>query len=297
MRQIRVADETLCFDTELSFKEKLELLNALDQMGVSSIELPAPCKKQDVLLYKAAAAVVQSAALSARVPLTLEGVDETWAAVEGAKRKRLCVSVPLSPAQLEYQCHKKPAAVPEMVKALVERCVQKGADVIFTAGDATRAQPAVLKSAVQAALDAGAGTIVFYDNAGQTLPEEFSCFVKTMFDELPALKTAAVGVSCADELSLSLPSVLEALKAGASEAVTAVGKNAHPSPEALHRVIEKRAGALGLCSPLNAGKLSSLSEKITALLCAPRSSTTSTPASWGGPGSASPATSRSRPTP
>ncbi len=273
MRAIQMTDETLCLKTELNFKEKLEIAAALDQMGVGFIELPAPKNVQDTLLLKALSATLKSAALSVRTPLATDGVDETWAAVRDAARSRLTVFVPLSPMQLEYQCHKKPKAVPEMVKALVSRCREMGADTAFVAGDATRAEQSLLSDAVKTAIAAGAQTIIFSDDLGQALPEEFAAFISGLFEKLPELKQVSVGVSCQNDLNLALPCVLSALTAGAGQVVTGTGASAHPSPEALYRVLDKKGAVLGMETSLNAGRLTMLSRRIEAIQSTPKSAT------------------------
>lgn len=273
MRAIQMTDETLCLKTELNFKEKLEIAAALDQMGVGFIELPAPKNVQDTLLLKALSATLKSAALSVRTPLTLDGVDETWAAVRDAAHSRLTVCVPLSPMQLEYQCHKKPKAVPEMVNALVARCREMGADTAFIAGDATRAEENLLSDAVKTAIAAGAQTIIFSDDLGQALPEEFAAFISGLLEKLPELKQVSVGVSCQNDLDLALPCVLSALNAGAGQVITSIGASAHPSPEALYRVLDKKSAVLGMETSLNAGRLTMLSRRIEGIQSAPKSAT------------------------
>jgi 2-isopropylmalate synthase len=273
MRTIQIADETLCGGAELTFKEKLEIAGALDALNVHSIELPAPVLKQDALLYKALSATVRRSALSVRVALSEEGVDEAFSSVQEAPQKRLCVCVPLSPAQLEYQCHKKPKAVPETVGALVARARGKGVSVVFMARDATRAEDSLLCGALEAAVAAGADPVILCDDAGQMLPDEFAAFVRGLYEKVPALQSVTVGVSCADDMRLALPCALEALKAGAAEAVTCVGAGAHPSPEELCVVLEKRGATLDMALALDLGRVNLLSRRIEGLLASPRSAT------------------------
>ena len=127
-REVRVSDVTLKrlgdrAEDALSFKEKLELSKLLDRIGAAVIEIEGVSgTKMDALRIKSIAAAVKSSAVAAPVALDKENVDAVWAALSGAKRPRLQVVAAVSPMQMEYIYHKKPAAMLEAIKETVAYC-------------------------------------------------------------------------------------------------------------------------------------------------------------------------------
>ena len=128
MRKIAVSDITMkqagkSADFSLSFKEKIELSKLLDKLEVSVIELDGISNpKVDSLLIKSIAAAVKKSAVAVPVSLEEGGAQLVWNALKEAKHPRLQVAVPVSPVQMEYLAHKKPAAM----LAAVEETIRAG---------------------------------------------------------------------------------------------------------------------------------------------------------------------------
>ena len=274
MRLIGLTDETLCGKKELTFKEKLEIAGALDEMNVQQIELPAPEKKQDTLLYKAMAAKMKNAALAVRVPLTEAGAQEAYKTIAEAKSARLIVRMPLSLIEMEYQLKLKPKNAPALIERMVKACAALNVPVTFAAQDATRADPAFLCEAVRLAVQSGADSVVLCDCAGQSLPEEFAALVTSVRDNALSGESAALYASCGNDLGLALPCALAALKGGADGIITAVGADAHPSPAVLGNVMDKRGSTLQMRVSLDMARLNALEGDIADILTAPKKDTT-----------------------
>ena len=221
MNQIRISDVTMKqkgADFNLSFKEKIELSKLLDKLGVSVIELePIVQPKIDALRIKSVAAAVKDSILAVPVALNPESVQLTWNALKSAKKARLQVCAPVSPVQMEYLFHKKPEAMLSSIRETVENCCALCADVEFAADDATRSDPAFLYEAVRTAIAAGAGTVTVCDTAGAMLPNEFTAFIRALYENVPELKEVVLGVSCSDGLSMADSCAIAAVRYGAGE--------------------------------------------------------------------------------
>ena len=182
-----------------SFREKIELAKMLDRLGLSVIETgPIADGKTDSLLIKSIASAVQNGAVA--VPLNIAEADTvgtTWNALKCAAHPRLQISVPVSTVQMEYFCHKKPAAVLELIGKLTKSCRDLCADVEFVAEDFGRADKDFLPQAVKAAVDNGATIVTVCDAAGNLLPEEFFEMVKQVKALLP--DGVKLGVRCSNE--------------------------------------------------------------------------------------------------
>lgn len=255
MKQIKIADVTLREGASgakfpLSFKEKLELARELDRLGVDVIETaPIINEKTDALLIRTIAGLIKNSVLACPVGMTEESVGEAWKAVSGAASPRLVVSLPVSTTQMEYVCGCKPAQMLERIKTLVGAAAGFCKDVEFSAEDATRADPAFLYSAVEAAVAAGAKTVTVCDSAANMFPDEFAAFITGICENAPSVSNAALGVQCSDELGMAISCSVASIGRGAGQIKSTVSSASFASMEAIARVLEARGDALGVrCS-------------------------------------------------
>lgn len=226
MRDIAICDETMrrasgAKGTALTFKEKLELAKLLDGLGVAAIEVEGiEHPKADGLRIKSIAQLVRRCALA--VPVAVDGndIETVWAALAGAAHPRLQVRASTSPARMEYIHKLKADALVRAVKETVAACAEKTPDIEFVAEDATRTDPDYLKTIIGAALEAGATTVTVCDDAGSMLPGEFASFVQGLYDGVPALADAKLGISCSDALYMAESNAIAGAMAGA-EAIKA----------------------------------------------------------------------------
>ena len=221
MKEIRISDVTMKqtgSEISLSFKEKIELSKLLDKLGVSVIELePMGGSKIDALRVKSIAAAVRDSIVAVPVSLNPQSVQDTWNALKEARKPRLQVCAPVSPVQMEYLFHKKPDAMLSSIRETVAECCKVCADVEFVADDATRSDTAFLYEAVAAAIEAGAKTVTVCDTAGAMLPNEFTAFIRALYEGVPQLKDVTLGVSCSDGLSMADSCAIAAVRYGAGE--------------------------------------------------------------------------------
>ena len=222
MNTVRVCDSTVRKlsggkELSLSFKEKLEVAKLLDKLCVDVIELDEIRNgKADTLLVKSVAMAASNSTVA--VPVALGSDPATAAAaLSEAKKYRLQVVAPGSSVRMEYVYHKKAPAILEMVKETVAACKKYTQDVELIIDDATRGDMAVISDLVNTAIDAGATTVTFCDDAGEMLPEEFAAFLEDRLEADPKLKDITWGVSCSDELSMADACVIAALCHGAGE--------------------------------------------------------------------------------
>ena len=270
MKTIRISDITMKQTAEgfsLSFKEKIELAKLLDKLGVSIIELEGiENARIDALRIKSIAAAVTGSTVAVPVQLCQESVDATWSALQQAKKPRLQVCAPVSPVQMEYLFHKKPDAMLDAIRETVAACKTVCQDVEFVADDATRADPEYLVSALEAAVNAGAGTVTLCDTAGTMLPAEFADFLRQLVFSCPALRSVSVGVSCADTLSMADACVI----AAAAEDVDELKVAAYPLVAAnlanMARILAAKGDAMGVSCTVNVTQLSRIIDQI-AWMC------------------------------
>ena len=254
MQTIMISDITLRNSAEsaLSFKEKIETVKQLENIGVDVIETaPITNIKTDTLFLHTIVPFVKNGILSCPVGYSEESLENAWNAIKDAKKPRLHIMLPTSPVQMEYICHKKPNVILGLAKQLVSKAKELCDDVEFSAMDATRSEPDFLKTIIQTAIDSGAGTITVSDTAGTMLPDEFADFLNGIYDAVPSLKNVKLSVECSNAMSMGAACTVLCVKAGAHQIKTAVGNGAVPSLDSVANIIKMRGESIGICSGLN----------------------------------------------
>lgn len=245
MKKIMICDSSLKAvgvdgTTALSFKEKLEIAKRLNELAVDCIEFSlSKNDKTDEVLIKTVCACVNKAVISCVAGNTPDRIKKSYALIAGAKRKRLSVSLPVSPIQMEYALGKKPAAVSELLKTLATTATALCDDVEVSLEDATRAEPEFLYGAIKTAIECGAKTVSVSDITGTILPQDFAAFIKGVIDNVPEIKGVNFFVAVSDALSLGTANALSAIEAGANGVkVSAIKTENLPYIETLSGAIE-----------------------------------------------------------
>ncbi len=259
----------------LSFKEKLEIAKKLSELNVDAIEIgPVTLDKADEVLIKTVCACVTKSIISCAVGNSEQSVEKNFGLIANAKKKRLIVSVPVSPVQMEYSWQKKPKAVLELLIALTKKAVALNDDVEVALEDATRAEPQFLYQAVKSAIECGAKTITVSDLTGQTLPEDFAKFIKDLKDNVEELKGVRLCVQTADDYSLATANMLSAIKEGATGVkLCAMAGTNFPSLEGFASALEFIGAKKGYSCNLNKTGVSRIVKQI-AQISADKSSNT-----------------------
>jgi len=276
MQNVFISDLTLREEQgALSFKEKLEIAKLIDRLQPYAIELPAmKSGMADALLVKSIASAVRSCRIVLGAGLTETDIEAAANALRGAKRPCLAIAAPLSTVQMEYQCHKKPDAMIQTIDQLVKKAVSLGMEVEFSACDATRAEPAMLMRALEAAINAGAKAVTVCDTAGVMLPEEFAAFIRAIYERVPAMKDVSFGVECSDALSLGAACAIAAAREGVERIKVTIPKSDCVSLSAVASIIRTRGMDLGLSMQLSTTELTRIEGRIDWILNARRDAVT-----------------------
>ena len=279
MTRVRLTDITLrenakAQENTLSFKEMIEISKILDRLHLDTITLaPIVNVKVDSLLVRTIASAVKNSTLSIPVGFSLESVDDAWNAVCNAVNPRLCVEIPVSIVQMEFVCRQKPADVLNMVSSLVKKSREYCADVEFAALDATRSEMDFLIKTIEAAIESGASTITLCDSAGIMFPHEFSEFIISLYEKVPALKNVNLSVQCSDALHMAAACAVTAVQNGAAEIRVAVTAKEVPAIETAVHIIGSRGDSAGFTCGVKTTELHRLLGQINWITRAERSKT------------------------
>ena len=267
MEKVRISDITMKQsgkDFSLSFKEKIEIPKLLDRLGVSVIELEGIKQaKIDSLRIKSVASTVKNSIVAVPVELEKESVELTWKALKEARYPRLQVLASVSPVQMEYLFHKKPAAMMQSIIDTITACHEKTDDVEFIAEDATRSDETFLYDAITAAIEAGAKTITVCDATGAMLPDECGVFLDKLYENVPELKYVTLGISCSNNLAMADACAIAALKHGVREIKAAAYQIDKVSLPNVARRLATKGDSFGVFSNVHTTEMNRIIRQIT----------------------------------
>ena len=274
------ADHVFIFDTTLrdgeqcpgatmTFEEKLQIADFLDEMGVDIIEAGFPIASDgDFEAVSAIAKRIKRAVVTGLSRAGQKDIDRAGEAVKGAKRPRIHTFISTSHVHIKYKLQKTPAEVLEMVNYQVTRARTWVEDVEWRAEDATRTDIDYLCRAVEIAIKAGATTINLPDTVGYTTPEEYYEMFVRVRDRVPDSDKAVFSVHCHNDLGLAVANTLAGIRAGARQVectINGIGERAgNAALEEVVMALKTRADVLPYSCGIETTMLNRASKLVSA---------------------------------
>ena len=239
-RYINIFDTTLRDGEQapgatLNRAEKLEIARQLAKLGVDIIEAGFPiASPDDFEAVKAIAGEIEGPRIAGLARAMEKDIVAAWDAVKAAEKPRIHTFISTSAVHMKYQIRKTPEEVLAATRAMVSLArdltgARAGADVEFSAMDASRSEPEFLAQVLGVAVECGATTINVPDTVGYALPQEFGEFIRELYRLCPSLRDVTVSVHCHNDLGLATANSLAAVRAGATQvecAVNGIGERA-----------------------------------------------------------------------
>ncbi len=261
MKKIFVSDVTLRAYAEqkntLSFREKLNTAQLLDQAGVNTIELPLIVnEKEDAVVCRTIAGSLKNATVA--IPAdSVEGIETAWACVKDAAKPCLQILLPTSTVQMEYTYHLKAPKMLEKIAALCKAASSLCPAVELVARDASRAEEGFIAACCKTAEENGATAITICDDSGIYFPEDYAALIA----EVKAACSLKVYIQPSDALSMAVACAMEAIKAGADGIKTAIC-NDYLSADTLADLFRAKADTLAAESDLDSTAIHNITAKI-----------------------------------
>jgi 2-isopropylmalate synthase len=223
------ADRVVIFDTTLrdgeqcpgatmTFEEKIQVADCLDQMGVDIIEAGFPIASEgDFEAVSAIAKRAQNATIAGLARAVFADIDRAGEAVRPARRARIHTFVSTSPIHLAHQMRKSQEEVLEIIAATVGRARNLVDDVEWSAMDATRTPSDYLCRCVETAIKAGATTINLPDTVGYATPEEYAQMFRAVRGRVPGADKVIFSTHCHNDLGLAVANSLAGVQGGARQ--------------------------------------------------------------------------------
>lgn len=220
---IRIFDTTLRDGEQspgvsLNTEEKLEIARQLERLGVDIIEAGFPiASKGDFEAVRAIARQVRKPIICGLCRSMKGDIDRAWEALKEAAHPRIHVFIATSDIHLKY---KLKMTRDEVLKAAVDSVAYAkslGAEVQFSAEDASRTDPQYLYEVFAAVIEAGADVINVPDTVGYAMPNEFGALIRGIKKNVPGIDKVQLSVHCHNDLGMAAANSLAAVRNGAQQ--------------------------------------------------------------------------------
>jgi 2-isopropylmalate synthase len=274
-------DRVIIFDTTLrdgeqspgatmTFEEKLEVADLLDEMGVDVIEAGFPIASQgDFEAVHAVAKRAKHAVIAGLSRANAKDIDRCAEAVRPARRGRIHTVIATSPLHMKAKLQMEPEAVLQAVMDSVTRARNHIDDVEWSCEDGTRSEVDFLCRCVEAAIKAGATTINIPDTVGYTTPDEYRALFEAVIGRVPNSDKAIFSVHCHNDLGLAVANSLAGCVGGARQiecAVNGLGERAgNTSLEEVVMAMRVRPDVLPFQTRIDTTKLMRASKLVSAV--------------------------------
>lgn len=276
-----MADRVYIFDTtlrdgeqspgiNLNVKEKLEIAEQLNRLGVDTIEAGFPqTSVGDFESVRAIADTVKGPAIAALARAADSDIDRAWEALRGAAKPRIHVFLSTSDIHRKYMLNATEDEIVAQAVAGVARAKSYCEDVEFSPQDATRTDAEFLFEILRAVIDAGATTVNIPDTVGYALPHDFGAMIRACFENVPRMAEVVVSVHCHNDLGLAVANSIEAVRNGARQvevAVNGIGERAgNCSLEEVVMALKTRRDLLDLDLGINTREIARSSRLVSLL--------------------------------
>jgi len=273
--RVYIFDTTLrdgeqCPGATMTFEEKLEVADYLDQMGVDIIEAGFPIASDgDFEAVSEIARRTKRATIAGLARAIDRDIDRAGEAVRYAQRGRIHTFVSTSPIHLAHQMKKSEDEVLAIITATVTRARNLVEDVEWSAMDATRTPIDYLCRCVDAAIKAGATTINLPDTVGYATPDEYRDMFRAVRERVVNADKAIFSVHCHNDLGLAVANSLAGVAGGARQVectLNGIGERAgNAALEEVVMAIRTRGDAMPYTTGIETTMLTRASKLVSAV--------------------------------
>jgi 2-isopropylmalate synthase len=222
-RRIRIFDTTLRDGEQspgasMNLPEKLEIANALVDLGVDIIEAGFPIASPgDFEAVREIANSIRGATICGLARCNDADIERAWEALKGAPSPRIHVFLATSAIHREFKLKMTREEIINRAIQGVKLAAKFCDDVEFSPEDAARTEHDFLCEVVEAAIHAGATTINIPDTVGYTTPIEMYDRISLLVNRVPNIDKAVLSTHCHDDLGLAVANSLAAVQAGCGQ--------------------------------------------------------------------------------
>lgn len=272
---VRIFDTTLRDGEQspgcsMNLKEKLEMANQLDKLGVDIMEAGfAIASPGDFASVRSIAKSIKNSSVASLARALTKDIDAAAEALKEAKFPRIHTFIATSDIHMAYKLKMTPEQVLEQAREMVKYAKKYCGDIEFSAEDASRSNPEFLYKVFEAVIQAGATTINVPDTVGYTSPEEFAALIRGIKQNVPSIDKAIISVHCHNDLGLAVANSLAAIGAGAMQiecTVNGIGERAgNAALEEVVMNLNTRKDLYGLETKINTKEIYKTSRLLSSI--------------------------------
>ena len=250
---------------QLPVKDKVALAQQLALLQVDILEAGFPgARPDDAEVLRQIAATVKGPIITGLARTTPEDIEAVASALESAEASRIHLYIPTEKANANN--------IEEFEETIGQSLLQAGKyfdDIEFSPHNATRIQENILLSLVQAAVDAGAGTVNISDTLGYAVPDQFSNLIKTIRGRVDGIDGTILSVHCHNDLGMAVANSLSAVQAGVRQvecSVNGLGERAgNAALEEIVMALKTRRDAFGVDCGIEISQIQATSDRVSQL--------------------------------
>ena len=260
-------DKVYIFDTTLrdgeqsagiafTREDKIEIAKQLAKLNVDIIEAGFPATSPgDLDAVASIAREVKGPVIAGLARAVPDDIDAAWEALKDAESPRIHVFLSTSDIHMAHQLRKNREDIIEMARAGVAQAKGYVSDVEFSPMDASRSDTDFVYQILEAAIEEGATTINIPDTVGYAIPEEFTAFIQSIYDNVANIHKARISVHCHNDLGMATANSIAGVLGGARQvegAINGIGERAgNTSIEEVIMSIATRSDLMNVYTDVN----------------------------------------------
>ena len=274
-------DKIIIFDTtmrdgeqspgaSMTLREKLELAELLEEMGVDVIEAGFPAASAgDFECVSTVAERSRNAVICGLARSTPKDIERCGEAVRKAARPRIHTFISTSPVHMKHKLKMGENAVLEAVGRSVAQARNLVDDVEWSPEDATRTDWEFLCRTIDTAIASGATTINIPDTVGYSHPDEYGALIRRLIETIPNSDKVIWSTHCHNDLGLAVANSLAGVANGARQvecAINGLGERAgNAALEEVVMALKVRRDTLPFHTSIDSTRLARASKMVSTI--------------------------------
>ncbi len=259
-----------CRESGMTCADKLEIARQLARLGVDVIEAGFPgASEEDSVALREICQNVNGVTIAALSRNTEQDIEQAAKALEKAESARIHIYMAAGNAGNGDSVEKRRAEIQKQAQKAVRTGKKYFEDIEFSPLDASRTDEAVLVEMLEAAIEAGAGTVNISDTLGYSVPEQFGDLIRHLKTQVKNVDRVIISVHCHNDLGLAVANSLAAVKAGARQVectVNGIGERAgNAALEEIVMALKARQDYFGLETGVNTREIQRSSELVSRI--------------------------------
>ena len=259
---------------KLNPKQKLEIAQQLERLGVDVIEAGFPCSSPgDAHAVKMVAREVRKPIIAGLARAVQQDIDICWESVREAERPRIHVFLGSSDIHVQKKLRMDREKAMELAVKSVRYAKRLCPEVEYSTEDASRTDYEYLCRLIDAVIKEGATTINIPDTVGYAYPDEFGELIQRLRENVPGLDKVTLSVHCHNDLGLAVANSLTAIRNGAQAVectINGIGERAgNASLEEIVMALRTRPTVFEAHTDINTNEIFRTSRMVSRLMNIP----------------------------